>query len=564
MNRYAKPLALLASAFSLAYTPLSEASETLFLVGGGMQSCASQNVRACERSGLDPLALRQAKTSLKVMLSADAIARASAPEVWPGAQQARQAEAQLKALAQALGPEPISKADFTDALRDRPEGEDWYQSLSDRQWFLLIDRLEAPQVGRDGQRLKERVWLEASRDSHTPELVARFTELAARAGAHRGGEAPPTIVVMTSSARDPFEAHDFYLELFASSGAQVTWLPLDASVQLARHNHQCSQLERYRQEVQGNADRARVYPRLAAQQQQLCLQPERGLTLLEQADALFINGGDQWLSWQALRLPDGQDSAELALIKRRFAKGELVVGGTSAGTAVQGSGVMISNGSNARALTDGPIAKAPPERDCDGSARCEGLHGDSLTYDVRGGLGLFTAGLTDTHFSERGRQLRLAKLARHTETPLAVGVDENTALVVTGPDWEVVGAGGVWVWENRSGFSHYLQPGDQARWQDNRLTVALKAPISEHHDEQQDPLVRTLELDSGDFRQLVDELCRSSQQQALGYATVASRRFGAVLTVDDETQFGRGANGHCSYRGLLLQVGEAENATKTE
>ncbi len=560
MNRYAKSTGWLLSALTLSSLLMPASASTLFLVGGGMQSCTSQNLKACDRSALDPLALRQAKSRLMVALTPQAIQRAAQPAHWLSEQDASQARHLLAALAQDLGTDPVSKADFRDALVASPEGERWYHSLSDRQWALLIDRLEAPQVGRDGERLRERVWLEANRDPHTPGLVARFIELAARAGGLGSGQARPTIVVMTSSARDPFEAHDFYLSLFASQGAEVHWLPLDASVQAARQANQCSQLERFRQTVQGNADRARVYPQLAAQQQQFCFQPERELTLLNQADGLFINGGDQWLTWQALRLADGSDSEALTLIKRRVAEGTLVVGGTSAGTAVQSGPVMISNGSNERALSDGPVQQPPPERDCDGSETCNGLYGDSLTYDARGGLGLFADGITDTHFSERGRQVRLATLANHTLQPLAIGVDENTALVIEDDQWQVVGAGGVWVWQSARSASHYLQPGDRARWHEGRLSVTLAAPLPSSPRDADAPLVRPLELDNHDYRRLANELCVSSQRQALGQVQQQRRQYGVVLTASEQTRFGKGPAGRCSYTDLTLSLGEAAPA----
>lgn len=44
--------------------------------------------------------------------------------------------------------------------------------------------------------------------------------------------------------------------------------------------------------------------------------------------------------------------------------------------------------------------------------------------------GFFNYGLLDTHFSERGRQGRIVRLADHTQVPFAFGVDENTALLV--------------------------------------------------------------------------------------------------------------------------------------
>ena len=86
----------------------------------------------------------------------------------------------------------------------------------------------------------------------------------------------------------------------------------------------------------------------------------------------------------------------------------------------------------------------------------------NLTYDPLGGLQLVRGVLIDAHFHERGRQVRLrgggdqpqvtvvqgrlARLAADLGTGLAVGLDEDTALVcpALAPSCGVLGAGGVW------------------------------------------------------------------------------------------------------------------------
>jgi len=79
-----------------------------------------------------------------------------------------------------------------------------------------------------------------------------------------------------------------------------------------------------------------------------------------------------------------------------------------------------------------------------------------LTSYGPGGIGLFTGGLLDTHFANRGRQGRLVELlvdsrGLTTGHHRAIGIDENTALVVTG-DWTqrhaaVIGQRGVWLFD---------------------------------------------------------------------------------------------------------------------
>ena len=104
-----------------------------------------------------------------------------------------------------------------------------------------------------------------------------------------------------------------------------------------------------------------------------------------------------------------------------------VIAGTSAGTDCLTSNLMISGGDSYHGLVYGsqvywePVA-SPDIRDLTGYSN---------------GLGLFPYGLLDTHFENRGRQGRLLRLLMDTRgyptgSRVAFGVDENTALVVTG------------------------------------------------------------------------------------------------------------------------------------
>lgn len=91
---------------------------------------------------------------------------------------------------------------------------------------------------------------------------------------------------------------------------------------------------------------------------------------------------------------------------------------------------MISGGASYEGLRDGTETYwhtvAPPDESV-------------LAAYGPGGIGLFTFGLLDTHFSNRGRHGRFVRLLMDTSSlPLGFnrgfGMDENTALVVTG-DW---------------------------------------------------------------------------------------------------------------------------------
>ena len=96
-----------------------------------------------------------------------------------------------------------------------------------------------------------------------------------------------------------------------------------------------------------------------------------------------------------------------------------VIAGTSAGTSVQTGVPMITEGESYEAILKGanPLVGSPP-------------FVSELYYNPLGGFGFFPYGLTDTHFSARGRQGRTIRLAADLDMPMVFGIDENTALVV--------------------------------------------------------------------------------------------------------------------------------------
>lgn len=153
-------------------------------------------------------------------------------------------------------------------------------------------------------------------------------------------------------------------------------------------------------------------------------QDEALVELVGSAGAVWFTGGDQ--ARLEILLPE--DSIVLAALRRAHAFGS-VVGGTSAGAAIMGNR-MIARGDTITALL--PDAG-----------------GEALRVDR--GLGFSGIPLVDQHFEERARLGRLVA-ALCTLAPmdrLGVGVDENTALHVSGPVARIVGAGGVTLVDGR-------------------------------------------------------------------------------------------------------------------
>jgi len=139
---------------------------------------------------------------------------------------------------------------------------------------------------------------------------------------------------------------------------------------------------------------------------------DEALDLLEYATGLFLTGGSQ-LKFSSIL--GGTALAET--IRRRHASG-MVVGGTSAGAAV---------------LSEHMIALG----DSGGTPRRRLVH-------MAPGLGLAPDLVIDQHFRRRDRLGRLLTALSYNPGPLGMGIDEDTAAIIS-PDHtlSVVGAGAV-------------------------------------------------------------------------------------------------------------------------
>lgn len=140
--------------------------------------------------------------------------------------------------------------------------------------------------------------------------------------------------------------------------------------------------------------------------------PEK-LKLFEDAAGVFFSGGDQVRI--ASQIGDTPIERAVRAIHRRGG----LIAGTSAGAAVM-SETMLVGGPNAESHRIGDLKMAP-------------------------GLGLIRDAVIDQHFAERGRIGRLLGAVAYNPRILGIGIDEDTAIVVEGGRFEVLGAGAVYV-----------------------------------------------------------------------------------------------------------------------
>ena len=141
----------------------------------------------------------------------------------------------------------------------------------------------------------------------------------------------------------------------------------------------------------------------------------RTLEALSLADGVFMTGGDQ------TRLTDKISGTKFfeALV-RRYQEENFVIAGTSAG-AMAMSAVMISEGPSTESLLKGIV-------------------------QLQGGFKLLPNTIIDTHFMSRGRFSRLAEALLMQEGYTALGLCEDTGLVVSeGNILRTIGSGVVMV-----------------------------------------------------------------------------------------------------------------------
>jgi len=164
--------------------------------------------------------------------------------------------------------------------------------------------------------------------------------------------------------------------------------------------------------------------------------------LIRQQTGIFFVGGNRPRVVYTLRPGGTTDSLAMTAI-REVLRGGGMVAGTSAGMGCFSNRAMIIDGGTWSSLAEGVFA----------NTGYSNKYPNNMAYDPNGGLGLLDDFVLDTHFSEMGREGRLIKVVQETRdiatgTTRGLGVDEDTALFVTGldsqPKGKVVGtAGGV-------------------------------------------------------------------------------------------------------------------------
>ncbi len=153
---------------------------------------------------------------------------------------------------------------------------------------------------------------------------------------------------------------------------------------------------------------------------------------IREANGVWFPGGRQW------RLADSYlDTKTEEELWNLLERGG-VIGGSSAGATIQGSYL----------------------------ARGDTRTNTIMMGDHEEGFGFLRNTAIDQHVLRRNRQFDLIEIIRARPELLGIGIDENTAIVVRGDEFEVIGQSYVLIYDHRSmvgdsGLFYFLSPGDR-------------------------------------------------------------------------------------------------------
>ncbi|TRW48344.1 cyanophycinase [Aliidiomarina halalkaliphila] len=518
----------------------------LMLIGSELRICSSMNSDYCAND--EWINANDMRTSRLFQLTDVRRSSALRQAIWPRDRQGvrEELDEMLREMVDYFARGVVSEHRLVDRFRSRAY-LDLLMRLSDAEYNRILDNLEMPRL----EGLDEVVNL-AMNDDFSAEFITQFVAMAESMHGI-ANERPARILVITAGERDTFRNVDSHVQAFNQAGAEATWMPLDIAVSAAQASGRCQDLEALRRELSGTYDRDRVDPVRHGQQIAFCRDPLAWQSMLANADAVFITGGSADRLKQTF-FRDNRPVALLTAMQERFTEGNLAIGAAGEGAAALVSANMITNGHSRSAVAEGSIARRPPPPDCGLDNTCpRNLSGNSLTYEPLGGLGFARFGIIDTDVSHRGRQGRLLRLAADTRSPLAMGIDRDTAIRMntrTGA-FEIGGREGVILLEGAMGTDtmlastfHYLRTGTLGQLSGGRLIDAVMAPQEFVRPES---TTNRFLGDSGIFDN-IDTVCRGRNELRL-----LQENFELMMRVNDDSELEL-SRGRCQIMNGIMGI----------
>jgi len=153
--------------------------------------------------------------------------------------------------------------------------------------------------------------------------------------------------------------------------------------------------------------------------------------VIDDADGVWFSGGRQW------RLADSYLNTETHKALWRLLDRGGIIGGSSAGATIQGSYL----------------------------ARGDTKTNTIMMGDHEEGFAFIKDTAVDQHLLQRNRQFDLIEIIEARPELLGIGLDENTAIVVRGDQFQVIGQSYVAIYDHNrmldsGGLFYFLRPGD--------------------------------------------------------------------------------------------------------
>lgn len=474
----------LGAALVLAASASAQAQDTprlynLYMLGSELEICSSMKQNWCETTSW--IQADEMRTARLFDLSNVRRSSATSQAIWPDNREAirTRLSAELEQMSEHFGRGIVPEHRFVERFRSRAH-LDLLMQLTDAEYNRILDSLELRRL----EGLNEVANLEES-SATTQEFVAEIVDMMRPIA----GGSQPRLTLVTAAARNSFAQIQRYTSAFEAAGAKVQWLPIDYVTTLAQSMNSCGELDELRRDELGTYDRARVSPQFHQQQVAYC-EADNGWR-----DILNTTHGVFFLDGRAQRLRDAlvhnnQPVTFLDAMLERFREGSLIVfsEGEASNALVQTN--MLTNGTSRNAMRRAPQSRKAPPLNCDLDQTCpRNLSQDTVTYEPLGGLGVFPFGTVDSDFSQRGRQVRLLKLAQNAAIPLSFGIDRNSGLQVNTAQnyFRVQGQDGVTIFQGVQGSDqftaatfHYLQNGATGRLSNTAVNDVdmLEQPIT--------------------------------------------------------------------------------------
>lgn len=239
--------------------------------------------------------------------------------------------------------------------------------------------------------------------------------------AQEAGPAKGHLIIVGGAMRDPAIFQKF-LELAGGPDSPIVVIPTAGGAD--NYDESWRGLERYKRMGAANLTVLHTNDRAMAES-------EAFVKPIRKARGVWFSGGRQW------RLADSylhtRTHRELNALLARGG----VIGGSSAGATIQGS-FLVRGDSQTNTIMDG---------------------------DHTEGFGFLRNVGIDQHVLKRNRQFDLIPVVENHPELLGIGIDENTAIVVTGDEFTVIGQSFVLIYDNRrsippNGKFYFLAPGD--------------------------------------------------------------------------------------------------------